>query len=235
MLASAPGDLDTIAVSDEQVLLGGTAVLAVAYFHGKDRVYGRGIASASTQAGLAVVPQTSPGSEATEWLELTPSVIGNYTLSVSSNGSRLADLAVTAVPASAVASLTLSAEQTELKDDAQIWVLAVAKDASQKVVDGVYCSWALGDVAQPDSNGTAGALGDLYRYTYESSLATQPLTASFGALTATQSYKVKQGTVTTTADLSCGSTGAGAAPLWLGLLALGLTVRRRRGTVRSYR
>lgn len=63
---------DSAEVTDTRILAGGKAVLAVAYYHGQERVYGRGIATVDPVPMLTVEPMTTSGGPTNEWLFVTP-------------------------------------------------------------------------------------------------------------------------------------------------------------------
>src|SRR6185436_6705171 len=84
-------------VSDVRVLAGGKAVLAVAYYRGDERVYGRGLAAVAPVTQLAVSNEKTFDAPTNEWLFVTPAAPGNYTLTLAQGSTTLATLPITAV------------------------------------------------------------------------------------------------------------------------------------------
>ncbi len=227
---------DAAEVTDSRILVGGKAVFAVAYYAGAERIYGRGIADPSSAPGLDATDQTSVGSATNEWLFVSPSAAGSYTLTVNQGATSLATLPVTAVDEAALTGISL-AEQKGAKnnDKDQVWTLARASDGSGHEVLGVYCSWTLDGVAQQSDDTPPKLTGDLYRYSYQPDGAARTLSATRGALTANLTIHAHGGNVDDTTYLGCSAlpgAPSGRAPL-ISLALLFLLLAARKITRRS--
>jgi hypothetical protein len=225
---------DSAEVTEARVLTGATAVLAVGYYHGTERVYGRGLAEAAT-APLVVEDHTSSGAPTNEWLFVRAGTPGSYTLAVAHAGTTLATVNVVAVADSEVTGLSLAEESTAEKHDGdQTWLLARARTTDGHEVLGVYCDWTLDGAAQAGpSGGPTDARGDLYRYRYAPGSATRAVVATHGGLTATAMVKAHDGTVNNTTYLGCaaapGAPSSGGAGVIALLGAIAWVLGRRRG------
>jgi hypothetical protein len=222
-----PKAYDAAEVSDVRVLVGGRAVFAVAYYKGDQRVYGRGIASVDST--IPVENHTSTGAPTNEWLFVTPAAAGAYTVSLKPS---LASLNVTTVDETELADMSLAEEQGGSRNDKdQVWIVPRPHDASGHEVLGVYCDWTLDDLPQMDSNGKP-AVGDLYRFHWDSSGAKKTLVAKRGAITATLAIPAHDGYVADTTYLGCsalpGSPGTRPTLVALVALFLLLQIRNRR-------
>jgi hypothetical protein len=238
LLGSQDADPTDAEIADAQVLTGGTGVVAVAYFRGVQRLYGRGIAQASAQAGLVVEPHTASGLPVNEYLFLKPAMDGAFSVDVGAGGQHLATLPVTAVPETSIASLAHEEQVGGSRNDGdQVWILAQARDASNHRIYGAYSTWTLagaaqlqGDLKTPD--------GDLYRYKLATSGTAQDLVATRGAVSAKVSVTAHSGQVYDTTYLGCtvgrGRT-SGSAPsvvlVAVCVAALALRSSRRRTAI----
>ncbi len=229
-----PSGYDSAEVTDTRILAGGKAVLAVAYYHGQERVYGRGLIAVDPVAMLTVEPMTTSGAPTNEFLFVTPAAPGSYQLVARQGTLQLASLAITAVDDSALVGLSLAEEQGASKDDkSRTWVAARARDASGREVLGVYCDWTLDGAAQAAENETTARSGDLYRYHYDATGGPQrTLSATHGTQTASVTLRAHDGYVSDTTYLGC-SLAPGGAPrgtpgfalLLLLVVALGQAIR----------
>jgi hypothetical protein len=217
----ASANFDSAEVTDARVLVGGTAVFPVAYYKGAQRVYGRGIASGFQSSKLLVEDHTSSGAPTNEWLFVTASAPGSYTLSVQQGSAMLEMVPLTAVAETDLGGLSLATEPTTNKhfgDDT--WALARAVGTDGREVLGVYTGWTLDGVPQLDKNGDATAnvtQGDLYRFKFGQTLRT--LTATRGALTASAMVPADSGYVADTTYLGCAAAPGRPSVAPLGLLA----------------
>ncbi len=224
-------------VREARVLTGGTGVFALAYFRGNERVYGRGLIQFDPIAQVQIENKTTTGSPATEWLFLKPLASGSYTAVLRQQSGPFSSLPIIGVPETELASLSLVAEGlSDPKRDESVWVLARARDASQRDVHGVYASFSLAGVPQMGSGGSSDTSGDLYRYIYAPG-ASSDLVASAGSLRASLSIPAQKGSIYNTTYLGCSmgdvATGARSADrsvLIASLLAVALLLRRARRT-----
>jgi hypothetical protein len=228
---------DALALTSAKVLVGGQAVFPVAYFRAGQRLYGRGIAMLDAPATVTAAAMTSTGMPVNEWLFVSASAAGAGDVHLKQNGTLLATLSLTALPESALATLTLQSEPVDGKHDGdKTWVMARANDANGDAVYGVYTSWNLDGQAQARQMGdNAPPAGDLYRFRYASGGAARALSATHGTLTANAMIAAKDGYVQDTTYLGCSAApGAPGYTPWLLFvlvsvaLALRGTARRRR-------
>jgi hypothetical protein len=198
---------DAAEVSDIHVLAGGKAVLAVAYYKGNVRLYGRGIAETTDPS---VQDMTSSGSATNEWLFITPPAPSAYTVSLQQGATPLAQLAVTAVPESSLTALSLTEQMSGSRNDKdQVWVLARATDNAGREVLGVYCDWTLDGAQQKFGGDNPATQGDLYRYHYATDGSMRALAAARGALTANLTVHAHDGEVNDTTYLGCSASPGG--------------------------
>jgi hypothetical protein len=217
-------------VQEPRILAGGKAVFPVAYFRGAQRVYGRGIVTVEASGGLAVENQQTGGDVTNEWLMVTPSVPGSYEIKLKQGASTLLSLPLVGVAEADVASLALTEEVSEKKDDKQqIWVRAQTRDAQNRDVLGVYCGWTLDGVTQTDNEEPAKLTGDLFRYEYQPGGASRALAATClgQGKTGTLSISAHKGWVSDTTYLGCSTTPgrASGTPWLLALLLLPVALR----------
>jgi hypothetical protein len=222
-------------VEEARILTGNKGVFAVLYYRGGQRLYGRGVIQYDPLTQLTIENQTVSGASCNEFLFIKPLADGSYTMALRAGTTPLRTLPVFGVPESTVQTLMLKPEQVMSPSaDQQIWVLAQARDASGRDVQGFYVSFTLGGVAQVgQNNNTAQTTGDLYRYNYAASAA-QDLVATRGALRATLSVPASKGYVADTTYLGCslslhrGARSASGRGLALLLALFGLLFFRRR-------
>jgi hypothetical protein len=223
---------DAAEVSDIHVLAGGKAVLAVAYYRGSVRLYGRGIAETGD---ATVANMTSSGGATNEWLFVTPTAPGAYTVSLKQGATQLAALAVTAVPETSLAGLSLVEQMSGSRNDKdQVWVLARATDNGGREVLGVYSGWTLDGAPQKFGGDNPATQGDLYRYHFATDGTMRSLQASRGALTAQLSVRAHDGEVNDTTYLGCSASSFRGRPSLLAFVALFLLLhlmtRKRRSS-----
>jgi hypothetical protein len=225
-------------VSEIRALTGGKAAYAVAYFRGTERLYGHGIAKTEQSTDLTIERKTSSNLPANEFLFVSPTAPGESQLRILQDTRTLALLPVSAVAESALTSVTLTEELTPKSEDKQrIWVFARAKDAQQRDVHGVYCSWTLDGAPQIHSEGTMKTTGDFYRYYLGRDAAPATLAAACKSLSAQTQIRAvagddkgNKGFVNDTTYLGC-SAAAGSRPVslaWAALLLVPLALRLRR-------
>jgi MYXO-CTERM domain-containing protein len=229
-------------VTDARVLAGGKAVLAVAYYRGTERVYGRGIANIPPVAQLAIANEKTAGAPTNEWLFVTPAAPGSYALALTQGSTTLGTLPVTAVADSDLAGMSIAEEPTAHKGDKdKTWLLARARTSDGREVLGVYSDWTLDGVAQTGDGGDVmTARGDLYRYRRAANGATRTVTATHGTLTASATVQAYDGYVSNTTYLGC-AAAPGSAPssgrtlivLVASLLGIALLARRRAAAATS--
>ena len=219
---NAARDYAQAEITEARVLVGGQAVVAVAYFRGPQRVYGRKLATLPLSVQLAVEDHTSGGSPVTDWLFMEATQPGDYTLPLVQNGVTLGTLPVTAVADSDVTSLTLAGEPTAAKNDGdKSWILARAAGSDGREILGVYCDWTLDGVAQQNDQAVA-ARGDLYRYRFAGGPATRALVATHGSLSATVAVAAHDGYVSDTTYLGCAAAPGAPSPSPRAIVALAL-------------
>ncbi len=216
------------ATGTTQVLNGGTATYMVQYFAGGTPLFGNGVLAVQPSAGIFAVPEQTFFLQSREWLQVTPAATGPQTVALSAAGVSLGTLTVSSVDETAVASVSVEAEDTGGADDGTtLLVLAQSFDAANQPIFGVTYTWNL-------AGEEATGVGDLFEFPFASGQS-NTVSAQFGSLSAETSIEAKPGTgtVTTSNDIGCsasaGPVRGGWAALGLAALALGLTVRRRRG------
>jgi hypothetical protein len=221
-------------ITEARVVTGATGVVAVAYFSGVERLFGRGIAQLSQPVGLGAEDHTTNGLPVNEFLFLKPATDGTWMLDVGAGGQHLATLPVTAVPATQIVGLTLEEETGGSRNDGdQVWVLAQARDGAGNRIYGAYSTWTLGGAPQlaGDMKTTAG---DLFRYKIAPGGPSSNLVATFDGIQATLSIQPHSGQVYDTTYLGCSlvpgrPAASGPALALVAAAALLLALRRRRG------
>ena len=199
-------------VSELRMVAGGTAVYAVAYFRGDQRVWGRGLCSAQANAQASFQDSTTSGAPSNEFLEVTALQPGAATMNMTVAGQTMATLPVAVVQETDLVAPSLVEEVGDKKDDGQkVWVLAEWNDQAGHAVEGVYAGWTLDGAAQVGKDDATKTTGDLYRYEYDPNGAARTLTATRGALTASRQVRAHDGWVYDTTYLGC-SVGGRASP-----------------------
>ncbi len=211
------------------VLVDGTASLMVQYFRGDRRLFGNGALSVSSQDGLAAAAETTFLFEDREWVQITPTDIGQHELNLFAGDIALGTITVTGRTADEIESIELMHELTLDLDDEdnhgkQAVVLGMARLANERPVFGVEFSWDL------DGDGEPG-LGDLFRYNIDLE-AESTLGAEFDGMRAETSVAATEGFVDSSNDLGCSTSGKGTSGSWASLMGVALALaasRRRRG------
>lgn len=214
-------------LTNAAIVTGGKGAFALVYYRDQERLYGRGLLDAANVANLTVTHETTKSVTTNEWLFVVPTADGAYELPLRQDGTLLATLPITAVPATALTSIALAEELGVHRDEDLVWLVLKASDAAGHDVLGVYADWTLDGVAQGD--GPTIKPGDLYRYSRKQG-KTRNLIASVGALTASKSIDAEQGWVYDTTFLGC-SAGATPGASLVSLLFVGaalLLARRAR-------
>jgi hypothetical protein len=225
---------DPITVADGetlQVLNGGTATYLVQYFNGTQQLFGNGVLEATPSDGITATPETTFLFQVQEWLQISPSALGTQTVALSANGVPLQTLTVSSVDETAVASVSVEAEDPSgAKDGDFLTVLAQSFDAAKQPIFGVQYTWSL---AGEEATGE----GDLFDFPFASG-QTNTITANFSGLSASTSIEAKPGTgtVTSSNDIGCTAAPLGGAPAgsWsaIGLAIAALAVARLRRRAR---
>jgi hypothetical protein len=212
---------DTAEVTDARVLVGGKAVFPIAYYHGAQRVFGRGIASSQPVPPFTVEDHTSSGMPTNEWLFVTPPNPGDFMLFVMQGQTVLATIPLSAVNETALADLTVGQEPTDKKHDGdETWLYARAHDTDGHEVLGVYASWTFEGAPQVGKNNdTTQTTGDLYRYHFNGEGPLRTVAATHGSLGASAQVRANDGYVSDTTYLGCSAApGSRTAPAGLALL-----------------
>jgi hypothetical protein len=203
-----------------RILAGGKAVFPVAYYHGAQRVFGRGLLS-DQPPPFSVENHTSSGMPTNEWLFVTVPDPADYLLLVKQGQTQLASINLKAVGEADLADLTLGAESTDGKHDGdEVWLYARAHDTDGHQVLGVYTGWTLEGVPQVGKNNdTTQTQGDLYRYHFNGGGPMRTVAATHGSLGASVQVRADDGYVADTTYLGCtAAPGARPAPVGLALL-----------------
>jgi hypothetical protein len=229
---AARSDYAQAELADARVVAGGKAVIAVAYFHAGQRVYGHGLATLSATPQLTIEPKTSTSAPINEWLFVSSAQPGSWSLDLSQKGVTLGTLPISAVADGDVTGLSIAAEPNGKKGDGdKTWLLARGRGSDGREVLGVYCDWTLDGAAQADAN-MMPATGDLYRYRFARGGAMRTVAAAHGGVTATIDVPAHDGYVSDTTYLGCSAApGRARAPgvAWVSALVLALaTVALRR-------
>jgi uncharacterized protein (TIGR03382 family) len=211
---------------DGRIVVGGTSTYLASYFDGPDRLSGNGALSARVTSGRATVDVVNTYLfEDRDWLQVTPTAAGPFTVELMVGGQVIRTLEGIAVPASEVADVRIYGED-ESKARAGEWLvaLAVATDAQGRIIWGVEYKWDLDGQSEP-------GMGDLYRYPYDPKKR-HMVAASFGQLSAVAMIHGGNGFVDSTNRVGCsaapGTPSRGAtATIVLGLLLLAFGLRRR--------
>jgi hypothetical protein len=227
---------DAAEITAATVLTGGRAVFGVVYQRGAERLYGRGIAEVGAPAEVTVENATAPGRPIGEWLFVTPSTDGVYSVAVRRGATTLGAIQVTAVPESAVAGLSLVEQDDAVraKPDEEVWVVERGLDASGAPVLGVYSDFTLDGIPQTGRSPDDPTRGDLYRYVRAAESApTKTLVARHGALEASRAIPAASGYVQNTTYLGCSAIPGDASArgrvvaVLVAAIALSLGLRRR--------
>src|SRR5262249_53307627 len=95
-----------------------------------------------------------------DWLQLSPNLVGEYTVGLVVGGTHVLDLPLHAVPDTDVATVRIRGEdESHAHADEWLVALAEASDAMGQVIYGVDYHWTVDNITQL-------GLGDLYRYQY---------------------------------------------------------------------
>jgi hypothetical protein len=213
-------NFDTAEVTDGRLLAGGKAVLPVAYYHGAQRVFGRGLL-VTQPPPFSVEDHTSSGMPTNEWLFITVPDPGDYLLLVKQDQTQLASIHFTAVSEADLADLTLGQESTDKKHDGdETWLYARAHDTGGHEVLGVYAGWTFEGTPQVGKNNdTTQTQGDLYRYHFNGGGPLRTVAATHGSLGASVQVRADDGYVADTTYLGCtAAPGARTGPAGLALL-----------------
>jgi hypothetical protein len=225
-----PKGYDAAEVFGEVVVIaGGKGVLAVTYYKGTQRVYGRGIAQPSE---TFVQNMTSSGGATNEWLFVTPPTVGHWPVSIKQGARELATLGVGGT--ADVITLSLAEQQEGSRNDNdKLWVLARGTDFSGEAVLGTYCSWTLDGVPQKFGGDNPATTGDLFRYRFAPGGPARTLTATRGSLTANFTIHAHDGEVNDTTYLGCSTSSFRGRPPLLALVAVFLLLSLRKKSRRS--
>lgn len=211
---------------DGRIVVGGTSTYLASYFAGPDRLAGNGALSARVASGRATVEVLRTYLfEDRDWLQVTPTAAGPFTVELTVGGQVIQTLQGIAVPSSDVADVRIYGED-ESKARAGQWLvaLAVASDAQARVIWGAEYRWDVDGASAP-------GIGDLYRYPYDPKKP-HMVAASFGPLSAVAMIHGGNGYVDSTNHVGCsaapGSPNRGAtATIVFALAALAFGLRRR--------
>ena len=197
-------------ITEARIRAGGTATYLARYFRGSQQLYGNGALSADMPTNVeAQVVQTFLF-ENRDWLQLSPTQPGNYSVALSTGGTHVTDLPVVAVNDTDVTSLRILGED-ESKARRGQWLVALAQayDTQLRPIYGVDYQWQLGGKSQV-------GLGDIYRYEYDPRNPNM-LSASFGQMEADAMIH-GFGYVDSTNNVGCsfipGLPADRSAPIW---------------------
>jgi hypothetical protein len=231
-----------------RILVGGTATFLVRYFRDDQRLHGHGVLSVDPPEGttwddglgerlrrrigfnaenefLSVRAKKSHLLEDREWVEFSPKIEGEYTVTLRADGEPVGQVTIKAVGQDSVEAITVQKmNERGLSNGDFGLVLARAYDIDGNPVFGVEYSWDIDGSPQSE-------LGDLYRYEFDKrNLAT--VCAMFSEHESIIQIHASKGYVRSTNKLGCdttfGSPFSLPAAVFL-LFGLGL-IRTRRHT-----
>jgi MYXO-CTERM domain-containing protein len=154
-----------------------------------------------------------------EWLTLGASAAGTSTVQLAADQVKVGSVPLVVVPEAAIADVVVLAQSEKgHKDDDWLAVLAQAYDGNGTRIFGVDYAWNVNGVMQVGD-------GDLYRYRFKKGLY-EMVRAQRGAYGDAAMIQSDQGYVDSTNNVGCAVGGSGS--LVVGLVGLGLVVRRRR-------
>jgi hypothetical protein len=212
---------------DGRIVVGGTSTYLATYFAGPDRLSGNGALSARVASGGATVNvERSYLFEDRDWLQVTATQAGPFSVELIVGGEVVRVLEGVAVPASDVADVRIYGED-ESKAVKGEWLvaLAVATDASGRIIWGVEYDWEV------DGQREAGQ-GDLYRYPYDPRKR-HMVAATYGDHSAVAMIHGGDGFVDSTNRIGCSavpgtpSADRSAAVAVFALVVLAFCLRRR--------
>jgi uncharacterized protein (TIGR03382 family) len=206
-------------VAEARIATGDTATYLVKYMRGGKQLYGNGALSVSNPPSIDAKPRTSFLNESREWLTMTPSVQGSYSIGLVAGGTLVTSVPFAAVPPSDVADVALMGQTPKgHKKGDELVVLAQAWDGGGNQIFGVDYSWTVDGAAQL-------ADGDLYRYEYDPAFNVMIEAERNGHLDG-MSIQSEGGFVDNSNRIGC-DAGAGGAGGLVALALAGLLRRRR--------
>jgi hypothetical protein len=216
-------------VSDLRLLSGGTATFLVRYYKGSQTLNGNGALGVDTPSDVVASTPRTYLFEDRDWLQVTPSMVGQSSISMKVNGVHFTDLSLTVVDASQVNSVRIQGgDESHAKKDDWLVALGQAFDSQMRRIYGVDFHWDVDGQAQTSWDGSDK--GDLYRYRYDPA---QPhmLAATYGAISAVAKIHSGGGFVDSSNHIGCsyvpGARGGSLISLLL-LLGISLLLARRR-------
>lgn len=215
---------DEAPVNEARVISGGKATYLVRYFRAGRQLYGNGVLTVTTPAGVTPLPRTSFLFENREWLTLDAAATGTGagSMELLADGVKVASVPVVIVPETAIVDVVLLTQSEKGREDGDWMVtLAQAYDGDGLRIFGVDYMWNVDGVTQVGD-------GDLYRYRFKKGQF-QMVQARRGSHTDSVMIQSDEGRVGSSNNIGC-SAGGGAG--WLvGLAGVGWIAARRRRRV----
>lgn len=210
---------DEAAVVEARVVEGGKATYLVRYLRGDRELHGNGVLTVEAPAGVTAQSRTTFLFENREWLTLEMAAAGTSAVQLSADHVKVASVPLVVVPDSAIADVVLLTESEKGHQDGD-WLAALAQayDGNGARIFGVDYAWNVNGVEQVGE-------GDLYRYQFKKGQY-EMVRAQRGTHAAAAMIQSDQGDVDSTNNVGCAVGGSGS--LAVGLVGLGLVVRRRR-------
>jgi uncharacterized protein (TIGR03382 family) len=215
-------------VNEVRLLEGGTATFLIRYYLGDRTLYGNGALSVDAPSGVTATTPRTWLFEPRDWLQVTPLQVGTSSLALKVNGQHFADVPLTVVDSTAVASVRiLGADESHAKKGDWLVALGQASDSQSNLIYGVEYSWDIDGQAQTGWDGSNK--GDLYRYKFDPAVP-KMLAATYGSVSAVAMIHWGGGYVDSSNNIGCSAAPGkpATAPLGIALLLVALVVVRRR-------
>jgi len=216
--AVAQGREAEAAVAEVRMISQGTARYLVRYFRGDRELYGHGVLSAEVPDGMAAV--MSGTGDTREWLTLRTTGAQAGAVALKVNQVAMASLPLVIMDRSELAGVVLEQQPESGHHDGDwLSVMAQMHDQTGARVFGVLYTWEMGG-----QNET----GDLYCYRLKGGQREQVRLLSSSGLGAEVTLQMDQSYVFPYAAPMVECSIGGGGSLVVGLVGLGLVVRRRR-------
>lgn len=186
-----------------RLLQGGMGTFLIRYYDGDERLYGNGVLRAESEGaeeqGLTLAEEQTFLFEDREWLQVSASELGTFTVDLYVGEIPVAQGVVEVVDQAEVDSFELVAESERgAHDNESLAILAQAYDSEGDPIYGVEYVWDIDGVDEP-------GLGDLYRYSYDRDTV-ENLGANFQDLRVEVIIHASDGYVSSTNDIGCSAT-----------------------------
>jgi hypothetical protein len=223
-------------VTEASIVEGGEATFLVRYFLDGTELYGSGALSSTATLGATSMSTSSSYATARDFLQISVPPQGmSGTVSLLIDKTSVAEVPVTAVPATQVSQVTILAQNSVgASKGAELVLYAHAIDANSGDVFGASFDWASNGTSEP--SGALGGPADLFFYNFDPSV-TETVTAGYERFDPSYVVHGVGGSVGSSANVGCsagprstfGESGMGAALSALVALAL-LRAKRGRAT-----